>query len=161
MYFFMALLQDFQAELLKIQSPQEMEEVMLSLPWRVQSERIPRLLEYAVAIEKITPISANHALLAVYSQSASELLPDFLTGDATLWDQRLTMFFQTMEVKNDSPLQNGLIRFAGLENQLETYVLKEYGIARVLSRESVFIPYASLADCQGMCIVAENDGWNE
>lgn len=158
MYFFMALLQDFQAELLKIQSPQEMEEAMLHLPWRVQPERIPRLLEYAVAIEKITPISANHSLLAVYSQSASELLPDYLTGDATLWEQRLAMFFQTMEVKNDSPLQNGLIRFSGLENQLETYVLKEYGIARVLSRESVFIPYASLADCQCMSMMNEREG---
>ena len=150
MYFFISLLQEFQADFLQANSFQQFEELIANMPWSLSKDQFSRVLENAIAIEKITPISVNRALLAVFSQSASNLLPaNTLSDNRSQWESRLQEFILGMDVKADSPLQNGLVRFAGLEKELEMYVLKEYGIGRVLSREGVYVSCASLAYQQG------------
>ena len=141
LYFFLALLQNVQKEILSIRSAVELEEFILLLPWRTQLDQLDALIEQAVAMEKITPISVNRALVNIGAQCASELLPDALLGEEQLWSGRMNAFKKHMEIPDGNPLYQGMQRFAGLEQQLETYVLKEYGIPRILSRD---IPYSTI-----------------
>lgn len=146
LYFFLSLLQNAQKEILSIESSTELEEFILLLPWRTQPDQLNSLIEQAVAMEKITPISVNQTLLSVGAQCASELLPDDLPGEEGMWTRRMDAFQAHMEIPDGSPLHQAMQRFAGLEHQLETYVLKEYGIPRILSRDLPYSLYSSMAN---------------
>ena len=72
--------------------------------------------------------------------------PDALIGEDNLWTRRMDAFQSHMEIPDGSPLHQAMQRFAGLEQQLEMYVLKEYGIPRILSRDLPYSLSASMAN---------------
>lgn len=105
-----------QKEILSIQSAVELGRVhSVAAIWRTQPDQLDSLIEQAVAMEKITPVSVNQTLVSVGAQCASELLPDALIGEDNLWTRRMDAFQSHMEIPDGSPLHQAMQRFAGLE----------------------------------------------
>lgn len=150
LYFLVALLKKNEKALLAASSVEEIEEIILYMPWSVEKEDVPSLIESACVAEYLTPVSTHYCLICAYNQCSSSLLPDLLPGTLDLWLSRYKRFVSHMFLSKNDQLLNDFHRFDGVEGYLETYLLQQTTVYRVLSRDLFYLPYPTMCSLQGI-----------
>ena len=148
-FLLLAVLQRSSEAILDCHTVSEAEECIRILPWQVETEDVMTILDTALAMEKITPISVLQCLECVESQCASDLLPDAIPGSKEMWERRFGQFHTHMLLSGDDSLLQDFTRFSGIEGYMDSYLLQKTGVYRVLSREIAYFPYPTLSSLQG------------
>ena len=143
-FFLLALFQHRSSDLLMTESAVALEEQVHELPWEIETESLTELIEMAIIMEKMTPISVLQSMRCVSCQCASSLLPDQLTGNETLWKTRYETFIQHMLLPRE-----WAIPLEGNESRLEHMILQWTGVYRVLSRDIPYLPFPTMSSIAG------------